>query len=93
MPVAVNCWVIPTGMLGLADVTAMEDRGGAFTLRIVLPNELWLEKLLGSLEVAVMVVVPNAMAVTRPLLSTVATDGSEELQVTRVVMSWVVWSL
>jgi len=93
VPVAVNGWVTPTGILGLAGVTAMEDRGGAFTVRIVLPNELLLEKLLGSLEVAVMVVVPKARAVARPLLSTVATDGSEELQVTCVVISWVVWSL
>jgi hypothetical protein len=93
VPVAVNGWVTPTGILGLAGVTAMEDRGGAFTVRIVLPNELLLEKLLGSLEVAVMVVVPKARGVARPLLSTVATDGSEELQVTCVVISWVVWSL
>ena len=80
-------------MLGLAGVTAMEDRGGAFTVRIVLPNELLLEKLLGSLEVAVMVVVPKARAVARPLLSTVATEGLEELQVTCVVISCMVWSL
>ena len=93
VPVAVNGWVTPTGILGLAGVTTMEDRGGAFTVRIVLPNELLLEKLLGSLEVAVMVVVPKARAVARPLLSTVATEGSEELQMTFVVISCMLWSL
>jgi hypothetical protein len=44
-------------------------------------------------EVAVMVVVPAATAVARPLLLTVATDGFDELQVTSVVISWFVWSL
>ena len=68
----------------------MEERGGAFTLRIVLPNELLLEKLLGSLEVAVMVVVPAATAVTTPLLLTVATDGLEEVQVTCADISMLV---
>ena len=37
-----------------------------------------------------MVVVPDAMVVAEPLLSTVATDGSEEVQVTCVVMALVV---
>jgi len=45
------------------------------------------------LELAVMVVVPSATAVARPLLSIVATDVSDELQVTCVVISPVVWSL
>jgi len=93
VPVAVNGWVTSTGILGLAGVTEMEDSGGAFTVRIVLPNELLLEILPGSLEEAVMVVVPTATAAARPLLSTVATDGSEELQLTCVVISWMVWSL
>jgi hypothetical protein len=44
-------------------------------------------------EVAVMVAVPAAMAVAKPLLLTVATDGSDELQVTCVVISCLVWSL
>jgi len=41
-------------------------------------------------EVAVMVVVPAVRAVARPLLLTVATEVSDELQVTCVVISWVV---
>ncbi len=51
-------------------------------MRVVLPEILP--------EVAVMMVVPAATAVARPLLLTVATPVLEELQVTRVVISWLV---
>ena len=34
MPKAVNCWVSPTGILGLIGVTDMEDRAPAVTVRI-----------------------------------------------------------
>ncbi len=77
----------------MTGITAMEDRVVKITVRVVLPKEPVSEKLLSVAEVAVMVVVPIETAVTRPLLSTVATDGFDELQVTCVVISWVVWSL
>ena len=80
VPVAVNCWVAPAAMLGLAGVTAIEDRVAAVTVRVVFPEILP--------EVAVMVAVPAATAVARPLLLTVATDVLDELQVTCVVISW-----
>jgi len=80
-------------MLGLTGVTAMEDRVVEVTVRVVLPVEPVLEKLLGVAEVAVMVAVPTETPVARPLLLTVATDGFDELQVTCVVISWIVWSL
>jgi len=82
VPVAVNCLVLPTGRLGLAGVTAMEDRVARVTVRVVLPEI--------APEVAVMVEVPAATAVARPLLLTVATDVLDELQVTCVVISWLV---
>jgi hypothetical protein len=72
-------------MLGVAGVTDMEDRIAEVTVRVAFPETLP--------EVAVMVVVPIAMAVARPLLSTVATDVSEELQVTCELITWFVWSL
>jgi len=78
-PVAVNCWVSPRGVLGLADVTAIEDRMAKFTVRAVAPETLP--------KVAVMVVVPAATAVASPLLLVVATDGSEGVQVTCGVIS------
>ena len=93
IPVAVNCWVTPTGMLGLAGVTDREDRMAAVTVRVVLPEEDELEKLLGVEEVAVMVVVPTATAVARPLLLTVATEVSDEVQVACAVISRLLWSL
>ncbi len=58
--------VSPTGMLGLTGVMDMEDRVAEVTVRVVLLEI--------APEVAVMVAVPAAMAVARPLLSTVATD-------------------
>ena len=82
VPVAVNCWVAPTDRLGLDGVTAMDDRVAEFTVTVVLPEIVP--------EVAVMVVTPVVRAVARPLLLTVAIVVSEELQVTCVVISWVV---
>ena len=69
-------------MLGLAGVTAMEDRVAEVTVRVVFPETLP--------EVAVMVAVPAATGMARPLLLTVATDVLEEAQVTWLVISWLV---
>ena len=79
MPVAVNCWGTIMGMIAEDGVTAMEDRVAGITVRSVLPEMLP--------EMAVMMDVPAATAVARPLLSTVATDIFDEVQVTWVVMS------
>jgi hypothetical protein len=80
MPEAVNCWVSPTGMVKLKGVTDMEERVAEFTVRVVLPEILP--------DVAVIVVVPAAIAVARPLLPlTVATETFDELQVTCEVIS------
>ena len=57
----------------MAGVTAMEDRVAGVTVRVVLPEILP--------KVAVMVVVPAARAVARPLLLTVATEVFDEVQV------------
>ena len=79
---AVNCWMVPVGRLGVAGVTAMEDKVAEFTVRSVLP--------VTPPGVAVMVAEPGPMAVARPLLSTVVTAGFDELQVTSAVMLWLV---
>jgi len=82
LPVAVNCWVIPEGMLGivrLAGVTDMEERVAEVTVKAVLPKILP--------EVAVMVELPAATAVARPVLLTIATEVFNERQVTCVVIS------
>jgi hypothetical protein len=91
-PEALNCWVRPTGMLRLAGVTYMEDMVAEVTVMTVVPKVGPVEKLLGMVEVAVMVVVPEVIAVVKPLLSIVATVGSDELHVTCEDISWVVWS-
>jgi hypothetical protein len=79
VPVAVSCWVVPPGTLGLAGVIAMEDRVAEVTVRVVLLET--------APEVAVMVVVPAVKAVARPSLLTTATEVSDELQVTNLVIS------
>ena len=79
---AANCWVIPEGMLGilgLAGITDIEERVAEVTVTVVLPRMLP--------EAAEMIAVPAATAVARPLLLIVATDVSEELQVTCAVIT------
>jgi hypothetical protein len=82
VPVAANCCVPCGDMPGLAGVMEMEDRVAEETVRGVLPQI--------PPKPAVMVVVPAAMAVARPLLFTVATDVLDEVQATSQVTSWVV---
>ena len=60
----------------------MEDRVAEFTVRVVLSAILPV--------VAVMFVVPTETPMARPVLSIVATDVSNEPQVTCVVMSLLV---
>ena len=93
VPAVVNCWMTPAGMLALAGVRDMEDRAADVTVRVVLAEEPELEKLLGVVEVAVIVVVPGEMAVARPLVLIVATDVFDELQMTSVFMLRLAWSL
>ena len=81
-PEAINCWVSPTGMLGLTGVTDMEERIAEVTMRVVAPEIVP--------EAAVMIGVPAAKAVARPLLRTVAADVLDERQVTCAVISWLV---
>jgi len=81
MPVAVNCWMNPEGMLGivrLAGVTDMEERVAEVTVKAVLPKILP--------EAAEMIAAPAATAVTKPLPLTVTTDKFDERQVTCVVI-------
>jgi hypothetical protein len=58
----------------------MEVRIAEVTVRMVLPEVLP--------EVAIMVEVPAAAPVARPVLLTDATDVSDKLQMTCVVISW-----
>jgi hypothetical protein len=79
VPMAMNCRLTPTGMLGAVGVTAMEDRVAAVHVRAVLPEILpW---------VAVIIAVPTVKVVARPVLLMVATDVLDERQMTCVVIS------
>jgi hypothetical protein len=76
VPAAVNCWVIPAGvlgMLGLAGLRDMEVRVAEVTIMIVVP-EMFPER-------AVMVAVPRPIPMTKPVLLTVATEALDELHV------------
>ena len=84
VPVAVNCWVVPSAMLGLVGVTEMDTSVAVVTVRVVDPEMLP--------DVAVIVVVPAATEVAFPLEPMVATDVVDELHVTDVVRSCVVLS-
>ena len=85
MPVAVNCLVVPSAMLGLAGVTEIEDSVAEVTVSVVVfttaPNR------------AVIAAEPAATEVARPLepaeLLITAIVVSDELQVTDAVRSWV----
>lgn len=76
VPVAVNCLVVPTAMLGFAGVTATETNVAAVIVSEAGP--------LIEPEVAVSVAVPVPTAVTSPLVLTVATEFEDELQVSEV---------
>ena len=88
VPVAVNCLVVPSAMLGLIGVIAMDTSVAEVTVRTVDPDT--------SPDVAVMVVEPEDAEVARPLVPAVllmaATAVAEEFQVTVVVISCVVLS-
>jgi hypothetical protein len=82
VPVAVNCWVTPSGtlgILGVTGITTIEIKVPEFTVRIVLAETVP--------KVAVMITVPPETAVARPLLLTVATSVFDEFQVACVVIS------
>ena len=76
VPVAVNCWLVPRAIEGLAGVTAIETRVAGVTVSVVVP--------LTEPEVAVIVVVPVPVLVARPKVGeeslTVATFSAEEVQ-------------
>ena len=76
--------MVPATILGLAGVTAIEESVAAVTVREVVPDL--------APNVAVIVVVPAAAALARPVAAMVALEVSEELHVTDVVRSLVVLS-
>jgi hypothetical protein len=67
------------GIVRLAGITDIEERVAEVTVTVVLPRMLP--------EAAEMIAVPAATAGARPLLLIVATDVSEELQVTCAVIT------
>jgi uncharacterized membrane protein len=81
MPKALNGWVAPTRMVGLAGVTDMEMRVAEVTVRVVLPE------IVPEVAVIVAGLVLAVTAVARPLPITVATGVLDEVQTTCLVIS------
>ena len=81
-----NCFAVPSAMLGLGGSTAIDSSVAAVTVNVVEPEMLP--------SVAVIVLLPTATGVAKPLefaaLLIVAVTVLEELQITDVVMSCVV---
>lgn len=79
VPVAANCSVVPSGMLGIAGVMEIETSAAGVTVKVDVPAML--------AAVAVIVVWPVDALADNPLALTVATVVNEELQVAEVVKS------
>lgn len=79
VPVAANCSVVPSGMLGIAGVMEIETNAAGVTVKVDVPAML--------AAVAVIVVWPVDALAANPLVLTVATEVNEELQVAEVVKS------
>ena len=84
VPVAVNCWVVPTGVVAVGGLIAIETSAAAVTVRSVEP--------LTVPEVAVIVAVPIPALCARPALI-VATEFASVAQVTVEVKSCVLPSV
>jgi len=86
VPLAVNCWMLPTGAVGFAGLTVMPVKTAVETVSTA-------ELLTTEPSVAVIVVEPGASPAARPALLMVAVDGVEEPQLTDVVRTCVLPSL
>ena len=84
-----NCWAVPLEMVAFTGVTAMDTRVAEVTVKVVEPETLP--------RLALMVVFPTPAAELSPsvpaALEMVATNFTDEAQVTEVVRSWVELSL
>ena len=92
-----NCWVVPSAMLGLAGVTAKDTSDAGVTVSIVDPDFVPWVALMSALPMhfPIIIIWPGvtavaATALNEPLIS--ATFVFEDSQVTIVVMSLVVLS-
>ena len=85
VPVAENCFVVPSGITGIAGVTAIDTRVAGLTVSVVVP--------LIEPNVALTLVLPTAALVASPWLFTVAMAELAVLQVTELVTSSVLPSV
>ena len=85
VPVAVNCWVCPLAINGLAGVTDRETRAAAPTVSDAEPVMLS--------DTALMLAVPGATELSRPAAVIVATAGFVDVQKTDAVRSLALPSL
>lgn len=79
LPVAINCWSVPRAIEGTAGVTEIESRLAGTTVSVAVS--------VNAPAVAVMVAVPCAIVVARPLPSMLVTVLSEDVHVTPLTRS------
>jgi hypothetical protein len=85
VPVAENCWLVPSGIEALAGVMETEISIGAVT--VTLAEALTLP------EAALILAVPNNVAATSPAALTGATEGWDDVHVAEAVRSCVLPSV
>ncbi len=81
VPVALNCWLIPSGTDAVAGVTESLVKTAAVTVNRAEP--------VIAPDLALIVVDPGARLVANPLLLTFATEVVEELHPTELLRFWV----
>lgn len=82
---AVKGCVVPSGIVGIAGVTAIESRTAGVTVRVVEPEMVP--------DVAVTLVLPSATLLTSPCAFAMAMVGSAVLQAAELVRTRVLPSL
>lgn len=85
VPVAVNCWVVPSGMDGIAGVIAIDTNCAGATVRVVAP--------VIEPELAEIVVPPRPILLASPADEIVATVLADDDHVAAWVKSCVLPSL
>ena len=85
VPVAMNCWLVPSAMAGIAGVTAIDTSTAGLTVRVVVP--------VIEPDVAVALVLPTLALAATPCALTLVIDTSAVLHDTVFVMSSVLPSV
>lgn len=79
MPVAVNCWIVPSSKTGFAGAMLIDSKIALVTVRVLSP--------VTPDNVALIVAEPMVLLLAKPELEILATLVLDEAQTTELVMS------